>query len=451
MSAQLDERIRQVAIVLSSVDAHTAQELLAELPPEHARLVRRAHAKLGHISESERRNALNSLRSRVTDRDFAEPMNSTSTSNSDFASDRSDRNSANKANQPNRMTASQVRDLDLNAIAMEFLNEDAEGDDVSSIAVHDDSVCIQTPPAISTSHNASLHELVVALDQNDIRQLFAAEQPAVVAILIQQVDDTAAAKILQALPQPLAVATLAQLPQVKSVRTEVLDELRNMILDHTNQNGAVTSPAMSGLDRVKSILAVSTTAPREQWLNELSKIDHQLATCVGWQPDVETTLASRNIQSEARSENPLDAVDQHLGDSSSHLLSIENIAPLVLGQQSVPAAAQSARAERDRVVTMSYEQICSLRNEDLSQVVQNCEPNAVLVLLTLTGEVFYQRVIPMFTSRDIQRIKDRLNQLEFVGPGEIEQAKQKLCHVAGELFSQGKIGTLYNLTITAAA
>ena len=451
MSAQLEERIRQVAIVLSSVDSRTAQELLSELPPEHARLVRRAHATLGHISESERREALSSLKSRVTDRVVSGSSSATVSFQSSLSSVDHARDTSDSSRYQSELARSDAGDVDLNAIAMEFLRDDLEDEEPSGDDGKSEAASMNTTSAATSSPSGSIGELIVALDSCDIKKLFGREQAAVIAILVQQVDDVAAAKILQALPQPLAVSALAQLPQVSSVRTEVIDELRNMILDHMNHRQGTTTPVVSGLDRIKSILAASNSTPREEWLEELSKIDNQLATCVGWNPALATSSTNITAQSTGDSSVVSEvAVDQAMA-ANSHLLSMENVLSLVRGQDSRSAEPQSVRSDPDKVVQMSFEQICSLPDEDLSQVVQSCEPNAVLVLLTLSAEPFYQRVIPMFASRDIQRIKDRLRQLDFVGPDEIDQAKRKLCDVAGELFAKGKIGTLFNLTITAAA
>ncbi len=57
-AAKVDSKIRQVAILLSSVDTNSARQLLGQLPTDQARQVRNAMVNLGKVTPEERRQAL---------------------------------------------------------------------------------------------------------------------------------------------------------------------------------------------------------------------------------------------------------------------------------------------------------------------------------------------------------------------------------------------------------
>ncbi len=61
---KLDDRIRQVAILLTSVDTATARQLLTQLPTQQAKQVRQAMVQLGSVSPEERARALESFQKR---------------------------------------------------------------------------------------------------------------------------------------------------------------------------------------------------------------------------------------------------------------------------------------------------------------------------------------------------------------------------------------------------
>jgi hypothetical protein len=73
------------------------------------------------------------------------------------------------------------------------------------------------------------------------------------------------------------------------------------------------------------------------------------------------------------------------------------------------------------------------------------------MLLSLRQEIFSKRVIQMFTPKESQRIAERIVQMPPATVADIDHAKSEVCKTAGLLFAQGKIGSLFNLTITAAA
>jgi flagellar motor switch protein FliG len=454
MSAKLDERIRQVAIVLASVDADTARDILSQLPDDHAERVRRTCETLGQITEAERQKAFDVFRNLANRNAPNSRSNSHSTAADDSRLQRNTSTSAKDA--PFVSNSFRPRTIDLDSVAMEFLSEELAAEDLAGQGLTPNSPC-DWPLSSSTSHpsHVSLTELVSCLEPSDLSKLFGQERPIIVAAMLQQVSDAAAAKILQALPKALAASSIACLPDLHNIQPDVIEHLRQMIVEYRERQGSNPPEPTTAIDRVKSILSHTNPQNRRQWLEEIGRVDQQLARQVGWE-------SSTNPVSELSSIRESGSITNSDVMSNSWQPEVQasesNSFDSSLSRSEQPSAIANEKLNNldsippaEKLTGMTFDQVCELPTDELSQVVKSCDPQSILTLLSLRNEVFSRRVIQMFTPKESQRIQERIATMAPVSSTDIERARTRVCTTAVELFAQGKIGTLFNLTITAAA
>jgi flagellar motor switch protein FliG len=100
---------------------------------------------------------------------------------------------------------------------------------------------------------------------------------------------------------------------------------------------------------------------------------------------------------------------------------------------------------------MPFEDLVLLSPEDLSVVLRACEPAVILLALSGASESFYKRFKSMLHPRDARRLDARLANQGPMQMRDIDRAQLQMSQAAGQLLASGRIGSLMNMTFTAAA
>lgn len=431
-------RIRLVAIVLSSVDATTARQLLGQLPASQARLVRQQMATLGNVSPAERESASKML-AQLTTRTSSASSASNGTASQPRNSSQSSPAEAllsNVSNGIDRVELTHAFTTPVDRIA------DSQPHDSSSLPVEyfeDRYIPIQgrgenpfqSPQWIPTWQQWSGDELA---------RLLMNERPTLIAAVLMQAPAELGSTILQSLPSSIATSVLSALPQLHTTDASVLQEIYSQLHQKLADFQRQSSPENAGLAKLQSILAV---APREA----RTRFEQGLASA---QPLLAHALGMKNSQSEERTPAPTTQAPfsepivalQVYGRREADLQ-----AALSLSTNTPGADAGLDANERFH----SFENLSTLSLEDFAIVLRSVDPQTILLAACGASHEMQKRIEALIDPKEIKRLRLRLQSLKAARAIEKQSAQGKIAQAAHILFQQGRIARLSDLTELAAA
>lgn len=437
-SSKISPKIRQVAVLLTSVDGQTARELLGQFPNEEARQIRQAMVHLGSVTVQERRQAL----------DLFQRMTGGSPKNS---------NTSSRPESPAESLAGSTSDsidrVEISASAREALSRDSDENSQN----HLDSS--------TSSHNQS--DLWHELDVDDLAELLIDERAILIAIVLNQVPVPFASKLLNALPQKVAVDALALLPQLQTTPQDILQELHQHLRKKIADYQLPKRTAEQNLQKLQAILGAASDVLRNDCMKRVGKEMPYVAKRLGWGKADELAdnidnpamaLASKQDESEQVSNpsqskpiSPNAPVEEKVVHASvshaSNDIDQEN------GPTILPFSNQTngSSVNGGPTVTMSWEEVTTLELADLAEVLRATEPSVILLALSGASEEMYQRVQSMLHPRDAKRLDAKMASMGAVQLRDIQKAQALIATKATEMLATGKIGSLISMTITAAA
>lgn len=301
-------RIRQVAVMLSLVDAATARALLGQLPASQARLVRQQAATLQNVTPAERDAALKMLSqikrqaaltatahpkpSPRADYSPAEALLSDTphyidriefTSNYESSSRQSD----GRGDTPDRSSA-------------QSMSNDENG--FVSIHAHRDQPYSSTPWTPAWQHWSG----------EELARLLESERPLLIAAVLLQAPAELGSVILESLPATTATAVLAALPQLHTTDTLVLQEIHAQLHQRLTDFQRQASPENAGMAKLQAILSAVSMETRQRLEASLATADPLLAHSLG-------VASSMGIGHSRVAIPPAVAVKAHEGRSTDEL------------------------------------------------------------------------------------------------------------------------------------
>jgi flagellar motor switch protein FliG len=254
--SSVDQRIRQVAIVMQSLDASTAKGLLSQLPPEIARSVRQMMTKLGAISSKERANAFESL----------EGMLGAMMGNDDVGSDES-------ASPASALLSHSHGQMDRVEISPAAKTSDVDARTDGGGAARDQAAVNQAEIPWLSWDPATLATYLVN------------ERPAVIATVINQFSPERAKALLDHLPIQIASSTLVALPHLTlsdpSILKDILAEVDRKL---PKTPPVLTSVTVAGISKLEAIMAQFNETQRIAWLESIASESEEVAMQLGWSP-----------------------------------------------------------------------------------------------------------------------------------------------------------------------
>ncbi len=432
-------RIRQVAILLSSVDATTSRNLLGQLPAAQARLVRQQLATLQNVTPAERESSLRmlaQLKSRV---------GNASTTSAPVTATRSASTS-----RPDESPAEALLSHVSNSIdRVEFTSPQPSLDHRSSskpspmepsTSFHLSGIDSQFTPIHEQSeypfHNPSWTPTWQQWSGQELARLLMNERPMLIAAVLLQAPTELSSVILESLPVPTATSVLAALPQLHTADPSVLQEIYSQLHQRLADFQRQSSPENAGLAKLQAILSVVSNESRQSFAHGLAKTEPLLAHSLGMSPSValDRPILSNSIAVETKA--------------------TETTIEPTRGKDTSPATVPFSTTN-DRTAELlefdSFESLISLSLEDFAIVLRSVDPNTVLLAISNASQAIQTRIEALVDPDQVRRLRERLKRLRSASASEKLAAQQKIVKSAHVLLQQGRIAALTNLSMLVAA
>ncbi len=426
-------RIRQVAIVLASVDATTARQLLGQLPAAQARLVRQQMATLQNVSPAERSAAVKMLAQLKRQTGSAAVATARSTRN---VSSESSPAEALLSNVPNSIDS-----VEISGIYSQF-------DDRTSPS--------RSPLDRSASRNATANDtefmpiqsrseypfqspnLTPAWQQwsgEELARLLMNERPTLIAAVLLQAPAELGSVILQAIPVSTATSVLAALPQLHTTDPSVLQEIYGQLNQRLADFQRQSSPENAGMAKLHAILSRVSSENRQRLHQELSIAEPLLAHSVG----APSSFTVGNSVTSSSNSKLLPVAEKHREGETQPALPFSNFT-----YNSNDPIPESLSFD-------SFESLIGLSLEELALVLRSVDPNTVLLAACGASHAMRARIEQLVDPKELKRLRDRIKSLRSSHVRDKQTAQDKIVKSARALFQQGRIASLANLSVLAAA
>lgn len=420
------DRIRQVAIVLTSVDASTARRILGQLPATQGRMVRQKMANLGTVSSAERQAAMHSfmLLTQSKPREKTNP-------------DTSLKSPAEALLSTTDSTIDRVEiSEDAIAVAESLPTNNVERTPFNDFQpLNGSSPNPFQPPAWNSTWQQ--------WSGGDLARMLINERPNVIAALILQCPNELAASILEALPSQTACDVLAALPQLAStdpyLLQEIYDVLHTRLIDFQRQS----SPSNAGLTKLQAIMANLSNEHQNRIRNDLRQSQPMLAHSLGLDLKPGQAKASGAIKVE---ENVAAVPSQAMNDPAPTEVSREEVDDFV-----VPfSTTHTNNPLSSEVSELGFENLNQFSAEELAIVLRSLDPNTILLAVSGASSIMRTRIESLIAPNEVSRLRKKLRSLRRVASSEKTAAQQKIVQMANQLLQQGHITGYASVAYVAA-
>jgi flagellar motor switch protein FliG len=424
--SEASDRIRQVAIVLTSVDASTARRILGQLPASQGRMVRQKMANLGTVTSAERQAAMHSFMLLTQSKPSAKNI-----------PDNSQKSPAEALLSNTESTIDRI-EISQDAIsqAESLPNNNAERSSFNDFQpVNGSSPNPFQPPLLNSAWQQ--------WSGGDLARMLMNERPNVIAALILQCPNELAASILEALPSQTASDVLAALPQLAStdpyLLQEIYDVLHTRLVDFQRQS----NPANAGLTKLQAILGNLSNDHRHRIRNALSQSQPMLAHSLGLKPNPDHAVAvtSPNVE-----ENAPSVPSQSTSYRSSAEVGNDEIADFI-----VPFSTTSSNdSPSSEVGELAFENLNHFSPEELAIVLRSLDPETILLAVSGASSTMRTRIESLIAPDEVTRLRKRLRSLRRISNQEKMAAQQKIVQMANQLLQQGHIAGYASVAYVAA-
>jgi len=300
-----------------------------------------------------------------------------------------------------------------------------------------------------------------------LAEILQGERPIVIATVFNQVSVERATAISQALPMQVAAATLAALPNLHLADPEFL---RDIQLELERKIGLYQSPrkaSAEGISKLQAIVASLPASQQETWTRAISQSNPVLGVKLGWNiagnPATESKIAVPPTYAELESKSEASppagtpqaisptAQDEDIFDPSMVLPFRSYAAAVVASTKQRNAPEQADQLEAQVVAKPTLQELLQLSDKDFVAVLHASEPKTVLLALSGAPKLFIKRVEGLVPSKDVKRLRARLNSLGPIQLRDVDAAQKQLAETALHMFESGEIGAYDSVSFTAAA
>ncbi|XZE18667.1 hypothetical protein SH449x_003967 [Pirellulaceae bacterium SH449] len=445
--SSVDQRIRQVAIVMQSLDSSTAKSLLSQLPPDLAKSVKQMMTKLGTVPSRERSLAFESLEGllgAMMGEEEAELAPAESPASAVLANSRSsvDRVELSSAGSPH---------------SQQHLSHAGDSQQKNEA---------ETP--------------WLSWDPATLATYLANERPAVIATVINQFSPERAKSLLDHLPIQVASSTLVALPHLALSDPTILhDILAEVDRKLPKSQPVLKTVTVAGISKLEAIIAQFGETQRVAWLESIATENQEVAMQLGWMPkQVPKPSTNPNLRIPSMSESspvPSVAPIPKDGPGTNEMASPLENEQTSLGSPRAPVMGQPSSAEvdifeetvaipieryRTAIVTPTVtdadriskqiERIRSLALNDLVTLLHSSDRNDVITMLKGADESTRKRAEQIVAPQDLKRFLQLLK-----GPtpssDEVLKSVESIVKQLDKLIASGRIAPLATSSIFVAA
>lgn len=257
-AAPSQDRLRQIAILVSSVDAAAARQLLLHLPTETAKQVRNMAANLGAISAEEKRSILaafqQSSASSPSPAAFASPAQSAAAPTTPMPGQ------ATQLAPQNAFANSAV--VDGKHPTHQPLRTDEVDHAVSELSSQT-TLTSETPTHASDSPWDGISDVALL-------RFVQGERPAVIAVVASQLKPHVAATILGQLPPELSCDVIRRLSRLQEIAPEAKAAIDEHVRTELGAHRQRVESEMENSRRMQALFQAAPESLRSQWQHALN-------------------------------------------------------------------------------------------------------------------------------------------------------------------------------------
>ncbi len=225
--------LRKAAILVSSLDAHSADALFDEMAPEDAARVRNAVMELGDVDPREQQQIM---------RDFV------------------------------RHTPQRSRHTDLGVELDPSLAERLQSQATGSSS---------TAASTSSDAGAVPFGFLDRMETEELAHVLVREHPQTAAIVISHLPPSRAAEVLRRLPSPLQSVALIRIARLETLSRDVVRDIEHEMQTLLQNRQHMEPVVAQGVATIRAILAATSAPERHALLAELARQDQTLARHFG--------------------------------------------------------------------------------------------------------------------------------------------------------------------------
>lgn len=385
-------QLRKAAILIASLDSHSADALLDQFTPEQAQLVRNAIMEMDEIDEAEQQ----AIFSEFFGRDTKSPSDTASTTDS----------------------------VELSESLRHRL--DTATSDLPQRA----PLTASGPHAISREvPQERPFQWLVRVALPTVCNLLKREHPQTAAIVVAHLPPDRASKALDLLPLPLQSDILSRIARLDRTSPEILREVEREM--ETQLNGHIDGEPfeVTGLAAVSAILQASNQARRRDLITELQNTDNRLADHLSGEPSESQSLHA-SVQRR---------MDPIAGYGLDH-------APASMAGP----RPNSSPATEERHATLSFADLEQLPSHEFAQLLHVADRQTILLALAGASHSFVQRLLNKLPAREATQLNNKIQNLGPLRLTDIDMAQRQLAQLAQRLMAEGHIQPPANPRFAAA-
>lgn len=433
-TASLDSRLRQIAILVASVDTVAARQVLMQLPTEIAKRVRTLAANLGPVPPEERRALLAEFQ-----KSQSQPKPSNQATYAQAATSQTAPGSANLSNRNQQ---------DLTARAF----SDYSGPITTTY---------QAPNA--DNENPSWTRLSV----ETLVRLVKTERPTVIAVVLQQLPASQVAAVLQRLPRSITKDVLQTLGSMHDIDQEAMKAIDEHLSERLRDYHHKIESEIEQSRRMNELLAAAPPEMKQQWaswlrpdvyldehgvqsaapvsatasaLNTLDRL-YQSATITtndtAWMPNSgvnsapHTSAVANHPQSNTGNQNSVtNATTSEIALDAAKPASTKN--DVDDGPRTIPFPGVRKSEELDmsaaerKLLHTRMEKLLKLDPEMLAQLLSSLDSQTVLLALAGASPQFMKRFSSMLEPEDAKVLDQRIKRIGSVNLRDIDAAQLRM-------------------------
>lgn len=412
----LDNRLRQIAILVASVDSASARHLLLNLPTEIARKVRTMAAEMGPIPPEERRALMTELQKHQGGSTSAQAGQT-------------------KATHPSP-TESPMATSVAESVWANWSREESIPVDITRIP--QEHADLNAPAWTRLSVEALL-------------RFVRHERPTVIAVILQQLPASQAAAVLQRLPRSVSRECLRCLGSLQEIDSEAMQTIDEHLSQRLSEYRHKIETEVENARRINQLLAAAPPELKDQWASwirpDVFVNDHRTATKAPAQSTQGVAPASTRPMKALPEENTtpsqptnllLDQIYRHASITTNDSSSVRQVEwPSTVPFQ--PQEATSSRARHAQVAadvpssslpqvprSIDLELILTLSPEKLASLLSSLDSQTVLLALAGASPQFMNRFRAMLEPVDAKALDDRIRGIGPLQLRDVDRAQDRV-------------------------
>ena len=398
------DRLRQIAILISSVDATAARQILLHLPTDTARKVRALAAQLGNVAPDEKRKILAEFQRSAASSANALGLSSTPPSSQRRSAAASQSNEARASAFSSGSSSDALFSSPTASAAEALFAEQAFGHHAHDLEA-------------DAAGQAAWTQLNTAALVRFVRD----ERSAVTAVVISQLAPSVAVEVLRHLPQETSREVLLRLSRLQEIDPEAMQAIDEHLSLRLKEYQHHIQGEQENTRRIQSLLAAAPAELRRDWGELLGD------TVTGGMPSVSQQQAERTEQADRVHQSALAAQ----ADQTQHPQVDDEVDILQFPGAAAPSPHDNPF---DRgLIQLEFEKILELPPTALAHLLSSTDSQTVQLALAGASPEFMKRFYRMLDRQDAKALEARLQRIGAIQLRDVDEAQRRIVENAVRL------------------